>query len=275
MRLGCRRVGRGNQRRKLGDIAQLLTQPNQRYTNHLWYNSRPTTMKWTDHLCEQGYDLINGPIRSHQIRQIWLKNWNSEPQLYYQDIDHAFNSIVPLSIKKDPTLELNTTSDDEYGFNIGITFLDQILESIGLGSLKLSAVFNSGKKISIKYENAESQSIPIGEITNYLTTADFKHPNPVLLRNLNRNDLLVITGIITASQIQIEMETDVKIKPEIITKLNKMASGNIEFTRSKENKIKMSSSGKSIFPVAVQAHRIDYSKGIFRGLQLITDGDVF
>lgn len=232
-------------------------------------------MKWTDHLREQGYDLINGPIRSHQLRQLWIKDWNSEPQLYYQDLDHAFTSAIPLSIRKDPTLELNSTKEDEYGFNIGITFLDQILESIGLGSLKLSMLFNTGKKVSIKYEHAESQSIPIGEINNYLSTADFKHPNPVLLRNMNQNDVLVITGIVTAAQIQIQMETSVKLKPEIMTKLNKMASGNLQFTKANENKIKMTSAGKMVFPVAVQAHRIQFSKGIFRGLKLVTDGDMF
>lgn len=232
-------------------------------------------MKWTNHLREQGYDLINGPIRSHQLRQIWLKNWNSEPQLYYQDIEHAFTSTTTLSVKTDPTLDLNSTQEDEYGFKIGLTFLDTLLESIGLGSLKLGSVLEHGKKISIKYENAESQSIPVGEIDNYFTTADFKHPNPVLLRNLNRNDLLIITGIVSAAQIQIEMESTVKVKPEIMTKLNKMASGNIEFTKAKENKIKMRSIGKTIFPVAVQAHRIHYSKGVFHGLKLITDGEVF
>lgn len=232
-------------------------------------------MKWTDHLKEQGYDMINGPIRSHQLRQIWLKDWNSEPQLYYQDIDHAFTSPSPLSIKKDPTLDLNSTQSDDYGFNIGITFLDSILESLGLGALKLSSVFDGGKKLSIKYENAESQAIPIGEMTAYLSSADFKHPNPVLLRKLNRNDLMVITGIVLANQIQIELESDTKIKAEVITKLNKMASGNIEFTKAKDNKLKMSSSGKTIFPVAVQAHRLQYAKGVFHGLKLVTDGDVF
>lgn len=232
-------------------------------------------MKWTDHLKEQGYDLINGPIRSHQLRQLWIKDWNSEPQLYYQDIDHAFTSSVSLSIKQDPTLSLHSTRDDEYAFNIGITFLDQILESIGLGSLKLSMIFNTGKKISIKYEHAESQSIPVGEIANYLSLADFKHPNPVLLRNANRNDVIVITGIVSASQIQMELESNIKVKPEMMTKLNKMASGHLQFTNAKENKIKMTSAGKTIFPVAVQAHRIQFSKGVFRGLKLVTDRDMF
>lgn len=232
-------------------------------------------MKWTDHLREQGYDLINGPVRSHQLRQIWFKNWNTEPQLYYQDIDHAFTSTAPLSVKKDPTLNLNSTTEDEYGFNIGITFLDSILESLGLGSLKLSSAFDKGKKISIKYENAESASIPVGEMANYFSMADFKHPNPVLLRNLNRNDLIVITGMVTASQIQIELDTENKIKADVLTKLNKLVSGNIAFSKSKENKLKMTSSGKTIFPVAVQAHRLQYNKGVFKGLKLVTDNDLF
>ena len=72
-----------------------------------------------------------------------------------------------------------------------------------------------------------------------------------------------------------ELESNIKVKPEMMTKLNKMASGHLQFTNAKENKIKMTSAGKTIFPVAVQAHRIQFSKGVFRGLKLVTDRDMF
>ncbi len=38
------------------------------------------------HLRDAGYDLIDGPLRNHQLLQLWLKKGLSEPELYYADL---------------------------------------------------------------------------------------------------------------------------------------------------------------------------------------------
>jgi hypothetical protein len=40
-------------------------------------------MKLSKFLSEQGYDLIEGPIRNHKPLQLWLKQTFNEAELYY------------------------------------------------------------------------------------------------------------------------------------------------------------------------------------------------
>ena len=232
-------------------------------------------MKLTKYLRDAGYDLIEGPVRNHKPLQLWIKTNFDEAQLYYKEISHAFSSSVQLTVTEDPALSVDTTKSDEYGFNIGVSLLEEILKSLGLGNFELSAKVKSGKNVTISYDNSVTKVIPLGEITDYLSSADFKHPNPVLLKNANRNNILVITGAIMAQNLVVEIETDFSIDANLVANLNQAADGKLEFTAHSEQKLKMVSSGSSFFPIAVKANRIDYDKGVFKGLALVTDNRNF
>lgn len=232
-------------------------------------------MKLTKYLRDAGYDLIEGPVRNHKPLQLWLKQAFNEAELYYTEINHAFTSSVQLTITEDPALSVDTTKSDEYGFNVGVTLLEEILKSLGLGNFELSAKVKSGKKVTISYDNSVTKVIPLGEITNYLSSADFKHPNPVLLKNANRNNILVITGAVLAQNLVVEIETDFNIDANLVATLNQAADGKLEFTANSQQKLKMVSSGNSFFPIAVKANRIDFDKGVFKGLTLVTDNRNF
>jgi hypothetical protein len=234
----------------------------------------PTT-SLQQHLREAGYDLIDGPIRNHKPLQLWLKEGFNQPELYYANILHAFNSSKKLRITKDPGLDIKDTDKNEYAFQIGITMVQEWMQSIGMPPIDFSGAISGGKKVTISYRNAITEGIPTGDLTDFLSDADFLHPNPVLLRNANRNNLLVITGVVTAEQIVAEMETDSKINSKIINGLKKSASNKIEFSSTKSNTLRMVA-GTGRFPVAVKANRIDFDKSRFNGLQLVTDGrDLF
>lgn len=227
------------------------------------------------HLREAGYDLIDGPIRNHKPLQLWLKQGLNQAELYYADILHAFSSQVKLRISKDPSLSINDTHKNDYAFHIGITLVQELMQSIGLPPVDFTASINVGKKVSISYKNALSEVVPLGDLTDFLSMADFIHPNPVLLRNANRNNLLVITGVVTAEQLVAEVETDFKINSKVINALKKSAKDKIEFTTSNSNTLKMVA-GNTRFPIAVKASRLDFDKGRFNGLGLVTDGrDLF
>lgn len=232
-------------------------------------------MKLTKYLRDAGYDLIEGPLRNHKPLQLWLKQAFNKAELYYTEINHAFTSSVQLTITEDPALSVDTTKSDEYGFNVGVTLLEEILKSLGLGNFELSAKVKSGKKVTISYDNSVTKVIPLGEITNYLSSADFKHPNPVLLKNANRNNILVITGAVLAQNLVVEIETDFNIDANLVATLNQAADGKLEFTANSQQKLKMVSSGNSFFPIAVKANRIDFDKGVFKGLTLVTDNRNF
>ncbi|MEP6806227.1 MAG: hypothetical protein ABI892_17000, partial [Flavobacterium sp.] len=106
-------------------------------------------MKLTKFLSEQGYDIIEGPVRNHKPLQLWLKKPFDEAQLYYASIEHAFTSNVALTEIENPALSINSTQKDDYGFNIGITLLQEILKTLGLGTFEIANTIKSGKTVTI------------------------------------------------------------------------------------------------------------------------------
>ncbi len=228
-------------------------------------------MNLTKTLRDQGYDLIEGPVRNHKLLQLWLKRPFDDLQLYYSHIEHAFVSEQPLNIIENPALNIDSTTKDEYGFNIGISLLEEILNSLGLGAFELSANIKSGKKVTISYDNSVTREVPVGEVQNYLANSDFKHVNKALLKNANRRNILVITGTLLAKNLVVEIDTDFSVESELVASLNSLADGKLDFSMSQANKIKMVSSGNSYFPIAVKADRIDFDKGHFDDTNLVTD----
>jgi len=228
-------------------------------------------MKLTKFLGDQGYDLIEGPIRSHKPLQLWLKKPFDEAQLYYANIGHAFKSDVELIEIENPALSVDYTKKDDYGFNIGITLLEEILKTLGLGTFEISAKIKSGKTVTISYENSVTKEYALGNLEEYLFSADFLHPNPSLLKNANSNYLLLITGTVFAKNLVVDIETDFTVDAGLIASLNAVAEGKLDFTISNQSKLKMTSNIGIYFPIAVQASRIDFDRSRFKKLILVTD----
>jgi len=228
-------------------------------------------MKLTKYLRDMGYDLIEGPARNHKPLQIWLKQPFNEAELYYTDINHAFKSPVSLTITEDAALSVDATKNDSYGFNLGLSVLEELLKPLGIGNFEISSNIKGGKKVTISYNNSVTKIIPLGDITNYLSSADFKHPNPVLLKNANRNNLILITGVVFAKNLVVDFETDDEISANLVASLNKEAGNNLNFSMKSRNELNMVAARGDIFPIAIKASSIDFDKGVFKGLTLITD----
>ena len=228
-------------------------------------------MNLTKTLRNQGYDLIEGPIRNHKLLQLWLLRTFNGVQLFYSNINHAFESDIKLIEIENPALNVDSTIKDEYGFNIGITLLEEILSSLGLGALNISAKIKSGKKVSISYNNSVTREVPIGEIQNYLSNADFKHPNRILLKNANRGNILVISGVLLAKNLEVVITSDLNLDADLVVQLNEIGEGKINFSKHRDNKLKMVSSSSNFFPIAVKADMIDFDKGQFDNTRLVTD----
>lgn len=226
-------------------------------------------------LSKAGYDLIDGPIRNQKPLQIWIKQGFDPAELYYENILHAFSSNIKLSLEKDKSLMVDEKFQLNFSFNIGLTLVKGIFQSMGLPPIDLDEAFQSGKKVSISYKNAFTEAVPLGTLIEFFQLADFLHPNPVLLRHANRNRLLIITGILSAEQLEVEWDTDAKLSSKQILALNKSAKNKVDFSLTKNNKTRMTA-GINRMPIAVKAARIDFDKGVFRNVDLITDGrDLF
>jgi hypothetical protein len=228
-------------------------------------------MKLTKFLSDQGYDLIEGPIRNHKPLQLWLKQPFNEAELYYAALQHAFVSDVELIEIENPALSVNSKQKDDYSFNIGITLVEEILKTLGLGALELTGKIKSGKTITISYDNSITKEYPVGTISDYLATADFKHTNPLLLKNANKNSILIITGTVFAKNLVVDIDTNFTLDAALVAELNQVAGGKLDFTMNSTTKLKMVSSGGNYFPIAVKANRIDFDRSVFKKLLLVTD----
>ncbi len=228
-------------------------------------------MNLTKTLRDLGYDLIEGPVRNHKPLQLWLKRTFDEAELYYETMQHALVSHVVLNEITSDALTVNSNVKNDYNFNIGMTLLENILKSLGLSAFNFSSKVKSGYKVTISYDNSITKEYAIGNIEHYLSTADFSHPNSILLKNANRNNILLITGVIFAKNLVVEIETDFTLDSELLANLNAAGKGNLEFLKSGQNLLKMTSAASMHFPVAVKASRIDFDRGVFSGLTLIGD----
>lgn len=232
-------------------------------------------MPLSEYLKNQGYDLIQGPIRNQRPLQLWLKRIFNEAELYYANVEYAFKSEVTLRELENPALTVNSSQKDEYAFNIGITLLEQILESIGLGRFQLTANIKSGKKVNIGYDHSFTQEYPVGNIESYFYEADFLHPNPSLLENANRNDILIISGTLFAKHLVAEIETDFEWGADLIVRLNKLAEGDLVFSKTGTSTIRLVSGSNNFFPIAVKVNKLDFDQAKFDKLKLVSDNRNF
>ena len=228
-------------------------------------------MNLSTYLREQSYDLIDGPIRNHKALQLWIKKPSDNADLYYEHISHAFLSAIPLNEIMSDAMNINFKKKNDYNYNIGVTVLENILKSLGLGNLEITTKFSGGKKVSISYNNAKSVEYAIGEIENYLSVSDFKYVNPSLLENANKDNILIISGILLARNLVVEIETDSDIKDELVSSLNQTANGKFDFSAYGKTTLKMSSQETGYFPIAVKAYRLIFDKGQFERARLLTD----
>lgn len=227
-------------------------------------------MNLTTHLRKQGYDLIQGPVRNHGLLQLWLKRPIQDAQLYYSHIDHAFQSPVKLRKRKKQVLSIDVSTQNNYGFYIGMSVMGAILHTLGIPMIDEGTI-KSGKNINLSYDQVVAEEVAIGELHNYLSNADFIYPNDRLLKNANRKNILVITGLLRAKVIQIEIESDRNLNTELEAKLTKHLESNMEVSWASENKLVMKTSQARDFPIAVKASHINFDGGQFVNTLLLTD----
>lgn len=227
-------------------------------------------MDLTKLLKKRGFDLINGPIRDHRLLQLWLKKPAESPELYFSSITDIFKSSTRLVEKTDPSLNIVSSDRNEYSSNAGIKVMEDLLKAIGLNEMGISSKIRSAKNVAVSYDNSETRTVDIGVLEQFLYTAAFEE-NPALLRNLNLTYVLVISGIVYAKNLFIEIESDSRFDSSLNLGFQSIAGVDVSISLSGENRLIMQSGLKDLFPVAVKANRIDFDRGRFDRLRLITD----
>ncbi|MFT5021830.1 MAG: hypothetical protein ACI834_000501, partial [Colwellia sp.] len=222
---------------------------------------RPLQSNLSKNLRDQGYDLINGPVRNYKILQLWLKKAGNPAELYYDSLAHAFVSDVVIDIQSNSALKVTSRSKNEYKFNMGMSLLEPLLSTFGLNNLELETLITSGTKISMAYEGSESKEVSIGNVEDYMHTADYLHPNPSLFYHANKDRVMLISGVLLAKNLVITIDTDFLVSPELISKIDKKTNGKLNTFKKNDRSLKMVSEGHVLFPIAVKANRLHFDKG--------------
>lgn len=82
---------------------------------------------------------------------------------------------------------------------------------------------------------------------------------------------MVITGLLRAKVIQIEIESDRNLYTELEAKLTKHFESNMEVSRASNNKLVMKTTQARDYPIAVKASHINFDEGQFVNTLLYTD----
>lgn len=222
-----------------------------------------------------GYDLIDSPIRNHRVLQIWLQR-GLDPIQHYSHVIHAFKGSNELRVERSTALNINHSNRNEFKFNIGITVLEGLLESVKLGNFGLSTILNAGRSLTISFEDTFADIVTIESLESYIREADFDHKNERLLKDANRNNLIVITGVLYAHNIRSILETDYEITAEIEANIQRILDGRVEARITGSNRLELNCNLDQPFPVAIKANKLIFDRSVFETSRVITDnGNTF
>lgn len=231
-------------------------------------------MNLVKELRSAGYDQIESPIRNHKPLQLWLKRPKNKIQLYAEHISDALNADVELRIIEDDALSVSYSDKQDYDFNMGINILEGVLSSLNLGKLGLAAKLGHGKKVTMSYNNTKTLIVPLTDLSKYLSQAEFPQAND-FIKDANRDNFIVITGILTAKDFISTIETDTDISAGLAAELTEIGSGEVDFSKVGNKKLEMKAEGNIEFPIAVNAHKIDWDRGKYTQMTLVTDNRCF
>lgn len=226
-------------------------------------------------LQNQNYDLIDGPVRNHQLLQVWTKRTIDRATLYSPSLSTLFDQPFEPEIIESPSLTIDNNQEEAFDFDTGIGMLENLMQQFKLGKLKLDQHIHGGKSITLSYNMAVSREIALFELEKYLTKIDGRSQIPSLARELERDNLLVISGLILARELKVSIESEGKIDAALAINLNKLAEGKANFTRSSNKCLTMTADQEKVFPIAVKALRIRFQQYKFKKLVLATDNRDF
>jgi hypothetical protein len=227
------------------------------------------------HLSKSGYDLIDGPIRNHQPLQLWLKQGVNRPELYFEHINQVFKNPKELVVDQDLTMNVEATHQVEHDFTVGVAVLKDLMLGIGGTPFDISTGIQTGQKISIKYKDAYTASVAIGSLSSFLVESNLVEQNENFIRQLNSNNVLLISGVVFAKQLVMDIVTDWDIDVSWVAKLKAAKDPKLSFSLENKRQLKMTANGTKEFPIAIKASRLDFDQGKFQGMRLVTDNRNF
>ncbi|MFA9392439.1 MAG: hypothetical protein ACERKD_21690 [Prolixibacteraceae bacterium] len=222
-------------------------------------------------LQKQNYDLIEGPKRNQDLLQLWIKRDLDRIALYDPSIRNVFGQDFSAAPFESTALSINSSDKEEFDFSAGMDFVKNALLQFKIANANIDAHIKGGKSVTVSYNNSYTKEIGQFELEKYLFSIDSHSLIPSLIRELNRNNLFVIAGVVFAKNLNFVIESDRTIDTTTEASLNKIAEGKVNFEKTADHQITLTSDTEKAFPIAVKAYRIRFVKGKFNKLILATD----
>lgn len=235
-------------------------------------------MQLEEVLRRQGFDFINGPIRNQKLAQLWLKKDDSRITLFSDHITHTFKSSYNLQSVTSDALYVNFTEKQTFNFNIGMTFLQRLFQSLGMGHLGIETKIKTGKDVSISFDEAVCEEYGEGDLLNFFSKEsgfDLTHYNPNIIDYLNNDDLIIASGILSAKNLKITINTNADISGSVKLDLEQITDSSLSFDFTQKNTLIMNAAANKVYPIAVKAHRLYFRYGEFQKMDLVTDSRNF
>jgi hypothetical protein len=211
-------------------------------------------------------------VRGQNLLEVWVKRNNENIELW-NPLSKLFISGGSLSERSSTVLGVNYSSTVDYGINIGITVLEGLLKSTGLGSLGLNGKFGKKGNVSISFDNARKSDVSSGDVSDFFNHDDFDFcsENQELLTQANNNNLILITGIIYAQELKVHIKTEKDFDVNLVGELKEIAKADISFKSSGTKELEMVAPLGEAMPIAIKATRLHFRKGKYVGNNLVTD----
>jgi hypothetical protein len=226
----------------------------------------------TKKLREAGWDYLGGATREQRLLQVWKKRMGDEIQLEFSSIQDAFeNNAISLPINKTDALNITSNASKKYDFLAGVDILDDLLEKSNLGKLKIGTKISYGKTINISYEGAFTENIDLGKLNQYFSEAKLLFNNKPFLKDLNRDNFIIITSVLYANNLRAVIETKANNSTELDTVITGIVGGEIKINKDSDSKLTITAPTGRALPIALKYHKIKYDDGVFDDTVQVSD----
>ncbi|HKK80878.1 MAG TPA: hypothetical protein VJ909_01435 [Prolixibacteraceae bacterium] len=232
-------------------------------------------MSLKDTLRKQNYDLIHGPVRNQDLLQVWIKRDFDQINFYRKSMIKIFEEEFNEEPFINDALAVVSSDTESFDFSSGMRFLKNALLQFEFSDASIEEHIKNGKSVSVSYDNSYTKEYASGAIEAYLSGASFDNENTSLQKQLNRDNLIVIAGVVFAGNLHVKIETETDINTEVEASLSRIGIANVKFEKTSDRQITMNATGDKAFPVAVKAYRMRFRNDKFAGLRLVTDNRNF
>ncbi len=232
-------------------------------------------MSLKETLQEQNYDLIQGPIRNQDLLQVWIKKDFDQITIYRKSISKVFDQPFVADPLVNEALSMVSAESETFDFSSGINFVKNALHQFDIMDVDIDGHIKNGKSVTVSYENSYTKEFTSGAIAEYLSHVTFNSENRSLQKQLNRDNLIIIAGVVFAKNLNVKIEATTDDDVGLEAKLNQFGSAKVKIAKIAEHEIAMMVDSDEDFPIAVKAYRIKFRNDRFSGLKLVSDNRNF